>query len=469
MRSLDNTPASLRPATQTTGTEEDTVSIEAQLIDETSNAARPWLERPLNRVIAIKPDEVQGAMLSFAYFFAVLCAYYIIRPVRDEMGVTVGQAGLEKLFTIVFVVMLAAVPLFGWVVSRFEKRRIVPYVYAFFIANLLGFWALLGTGTITAWVAGAFFVWASVFNLFVVSMFWILMSDLWRTDQAKRLFGFIAAGGSAGAFMGPLITQTLVKVVGPTNLLLISAALLLASIAVAMRLRQLFEGQCADRQRSSDVLTGKGILAGAEAVWRSPFLFRIALWILLANIVSTFFYFEQTRIVGETITDRASRVQLFARLDLAVSVLTILSQVFLAARVIGKFGVATTAAALPAVAVVGLLALSIAPVLAVIVTVMALERAIAFALANPAVKTLYTSLDPEEKYKAQNFIDTVVYRGGDAMSGWLFNGLSKGLGLGMATIALVTVPVALLWLATSFALGRASGGEAEEVDDVEAA
>lgn len=428
----------------------------------------PWLERQLQRVMAIEPDEIQGAVLSFAYFFAVLCAYYIIRPVRDEMGVTVGQAGLERLFTIVFVVMLAAVPLFGWVVSRFEKRRIVPYVYAFFIANLLGFWALLGTGTITAWVASAFFVWASVFNLFVVSMFWILMSDLWRTDQARRLYGFIAAGGSAGALMGPLITQSLVKVVGPTNLLLISAALLLAAIAAAMRLRQLFEGTGAARRHNGDILAGKGILAGAEAVWRSPYLFRIALWILLANIVSTFFYFEQTRIVGETIPDRASRVQLFARLDLAVSVLTIMAQVFLTARVIGRFGVATTAAALPAVAVIGLLTLSVAPVLAVIVTVMALERAIAFALANPAVKTLYTSVDPEEKYKAQNFIDTVVYRGGDAMSGWLFNGLSKGLGLGMSTIALVTVPVALLWLATSFALGRTGGGEAKEVDDAEA-
>lgn len=428
-----------------------------------------WLERQLQRVMAIEPDEIQGAVLSFAYFFAVLCAYYIIRPVRDEMGVTVGQAGLEKLFTIVFVVMLAAVPLFGWVVSRFEKRRIVPYVYAFFIANLLGFWALLGTGTITAWVASAFFVWASVFNLFVVSMFWILMSDLWRTDQARRLYGFIAAGGSAGALMGPLITQSLVKVVGPTNLLLISAALLLAAIAAAMRLRQLFEGTGAARRHNGDILAGKGILAGAEAVWRSPYLFRIALWILLANIVSTFFYFEQTRIVGETITDRASRVQLFARLDLAVSVLTIMAQVFLTARVIGRFGVATTAAALPAVAVIGLLTLSVAPVLAVIVTVLALERAIAFALANPAVKTLYTAVDPEEKYKAQNFIDTVVYRGGDAMSGWLFNGLSKGLGLGMSTIALVTVPVALLWLATSFALGRTAGREAEKVDDAEAA
>lgn len=427
----------------------------------------PWIERQLQRVMAIEPNEIQGALLSFGYFFAVLSAYYIIRPVRDEMGVTVGQAGLEKLFTVVFFVMLAAVPLFGWVVSRFEKRRIVPYVYAFFIANLVGFWALLGSGATNAFVASAFFVWASVFNLFVVSMFWILMSDLWRADQAKRLYGFIAAGGSAGAFMGPLITQSLVKVVGPTNLLLISAALLLAAIGAAMRLRQLFEDTGGGRQHSGDILAGKGILAGAEAVWRSPYLFRIALWILLANIVSTFFYFEQTRIVGETIPDRASRVQLFARLDLAVSVLTILAQVFLTARVIGRFGVARTAAALPAVAVVGLLALSVAPVLAVIVTVMALERAIAFALANPAVKTLYTSVEPEEKYKAQNFIDTVVYRGGDAVSGWLFNGLSKGLGLGMSTIAVVTVPVALLWLATSFALGQRTDPDADDLDDAD--
>lgn len=412
-----------------------------------------WLTRLLRRFMHIETGEIAGALLSFGYFFAVLCAYYIIRPVRDEMGVTVGQEGLERLFTIVFFVMLGAVPLFGWVVSRFEKRRIVPYVYAFFIANLLGFWVALEAGSAGKLVAGAFFIWASVFNLFVVSMFWILMSDLWRTEQAQRLYGFIAAGGSLGAFTGPLITQSLVKVTGPTNLLLISAGLLALSVLASMRLRRLFEG----RSGASDGavrLTGKGILAGAEAVWRSPYLFRIALWILLANIVSTFFYFEQTRIVGETIPDRAGRVQLFARLDLAVSVLTILAQLFLTARVLERLGVAATTALLPGVAIVGLVALSVAPVLGVIVTVMAFERAIAFALANPAVKTLYTAVDPEEKYKAQSFIDTVVYRGGDAISGWMFGALSKGLGLGVSSIAIVTLPIALAWLATSRSLGR---------------
>lgn len=424
------------------------------MTDRLTDSAAPWLDRQLRRVMHIEPSEIAGALLSFGYFFAVLCAYYIIRPVRDEMGVTVGQAGLERLFTIVFFVMLAAVPLFGWVVSRFEKRRIVPYVYGFFIANLIGFWVALEAGIAGKFLASAFFVWASVFNLFVVSMFWILMSDLWRTDQAQRLYGFIAAGGSLGAFSGPLITQSLVKITGPINLLLISAALLCVAVLAAMQLRKLFEGAKGAAADGGTRLTGKGILAGAAAVWRSPYLFRIALWILLANVVSTFFYFEQTRIVGEAIPDRADRVQLFARLDLAVSVLTVLAQVFLTARVLQRLGVAATTALLPAVAIIGLVALSIAPVLGVIVTVMAIERAVGFALANPAVKTLYTEVAPEEKYKAQNFIDTVVYRGGDAISGWMFGALSKGLGMGVSTIALVTLPVALAWLATSRSLGR---------------
>lgn len=411
-----------------------------------------WLKRRLRRVIDIEPNEIAGALVSFAYFFAVLCAYYIIRPVRDEMGVAIGQDGLERLFTVVFVVMLAAVPLFGWVVSRFARRRIVPYVYAFFVLNLIAFWALIETDGPGKLVAAAFFVWASVFNLFVVSMFWILMSDLWRADQATRLYGFIAAGGSAGALAGPLVTQSLVRLVGPTHLLLISAALLGVAIAAAMALRRQFEGLSG--AGGHDRLSGHGILAGAVETWRSPILFRIALWILLANVVSTVFYFEQSRIVGETIPDRAGRVQLFARLDLAVSLLTIFAQVFLTGRVLARLGVAVTAALLPGLAIAGLLMLSVSPVIGVIVTVMALERSIAFALANPAVKTLFTDVEAEAKYKAQSFIDTVVYRGGDAVSGWLFGALSKGLGLSGQAIALAALPLAVLWFVTSRGLTR---------------
>ncbi len=409
-------------------------------------------ERLLRRVVAVERDEIAGLVWSFALFFCVLAAYYIIRPLRDEMGVTLGAQRLPWLFSAVFVVMLAAVPLFGWVVSTFARRRIVPVVYGFAIANLIGFWLLFASGAHGAVVAGTFFVWVSVFNLFVVSLFWSLMSDLYRSDQATRLYGFIAAGGSAGALAGPLLTQSLVGVLGATNLLLVSALLLLAAIKVALLLRRLFAG-IGERPNEQRPL-GKGLLAGAIAVWRSPYLFRIALWILLANLVSTLFYLEQARIVGETLADRTQRVQLFARLDLAVSIATILAQVFLTARALERLGIGAAIATLPAFAGLGLLSLALSPSLGVIVSVLAAERALAFAISNPAMKVLYTVLAPEEKYQAQNFNDTVVFRAGDAASGWVFNSLAKSLGLSLGAVAGLTLPLALVWLLLSLSLGR---------------
>lgn len=414
--------------------------------------SRSLLERALARIVAVEGEEAAGVVWSFAFFFFVLSAYYIIRPLRDDMGVSLGAERLQWLFSAVFVVMLAAVPLFGWVVSSFPRRRIVPVVYGFLIANLVGFWLLFASGAQGVVAAATFFVWVSVFNLFAVSLFWSLLSDLYRSEQARRLYGFIAAGGSAGALAGPLLTQGLVAVLGATNLLLISALLLLAATYAALVLRRLFAG--VGTRQSEDRPLGKGLLAGATAVWRSPYLFRIALWILLANLVSTLFYLEQARIVGEALADRTERVQLFARLDLAVSIATILAQMFLTARVLGRFGLGAAIAALPACAIVGLLALALAPSLAVIVSVLAAERALAFAISNPALKVLYTALAAEEKYKAQNFNDTVVFRGGDAAAGWIFNGLAKGLGLSLATVAVLSLPVAFLWLLLSLLLGR---------------
>ena len=407
--------------------------------------------RALQRVVQVERTEIASVLWSFAYFFSVLCAYYILRPLRDEMGVTVGPDGLKWLFAIVFLVMLAAVPLFGWVVSNFARRRIVPVIYGFFILNLVLFWVVFKAGVHGAIVAGTFFVWVSVFNLFVVSLFWSLMSDLWRNDQAKRLYGFIAAGGTAGAFAGPLITQSLVRVIGPNNLLIVSGLFLAAAVIAALALRKLFAGLSG--AGDEEPVGRRGLLEGARAVWRSPYLFQIALWILLGNFVGTFFYLEQARIVGEAAMDRTSRVELFARVDLAVSVLTILVQVFLAARVMQNFGVGISAAVLPASAALGLVALAISPTLAVVVSVLAVERTVAFALANPAMKVLYTLVDPEEKYKAQNFNDTVVFRGGDAASAWFLNGF-RAVGLGFGSIVVVTLPAALAWLWLSFSLGR---------------
>jgi AAA family ATP:ADP antiporter len=274
------------------------------------------------------------------------------------------------------------------------------------------------------------------------------MSDLWRNDQAKRLYGFIAAGGTAGAFAGPLITQSLVRLIGANNLLIVSGLFLTIGVVAALALRRLFAG--ATGAGDEEPVGRRGLLEGALSVWRSPYLFRIALWILLGNFVGTFFYLEQARIVGEAAMDRISRVELFARVDLAVSLLTVLVQVFLAARIMQHFGVGVCAAALPASAVIGVVALAVSPTLAVVVSVLAMERTITFAIANPAMKVLYTLVDPEEKYKAQNFNDTVVFRGGDAASAWVLNGLRTA---GLGSIVAVT-PAALAWLWLSLSLGR---------------
>ncbi|MFM9847068.1 MAG: NTP/NDP exchange transporter [Hyphomicrobiaceae bacterium] len=412
----------------------------------------------ISRIVAIEPGEIAAVLWSFAYFFCVLCSYYILRPLRDEMGVTVGSGALQWLFVVVFLVMLAVVPLFGWIVSRYARSRIVPIIYGFFVLNLVAFWLLFRVADASASHASAFFVWVSVFNLIVVSLFWSVMSDAWSNDQAKRLYGFIAAGGSAGAITGPLLTHSLVSVAGPTNLLLVSAFFLAVAIGCAVALRQHINE---DRPSAADVPTGGSLLAGAQRTLQSPYLRKIALWVLLANLIGTFFYLEQARIIGETMADRTQRVQLFARMDLVVNTLTVLSQLALTAQFLRRLGVGLSIATLPLSAIIGLIALGFAPTLTVIVAVMVAERAIAFAIANPGMRVLYTVVEPEEKYKAQNFIDTVVFRGGDAASGWLINGLARGLGAPASVVAVVALPFAIAWLGLSLMLGREQAARAD--------
>ncbi|SFV36694.1 ATP:ADP antiporter, AAA family [Hyphomicrobium facile] len=403
----------------------------------------------MRRFVDVAPGEISALLASFAMFFALLSAYYIIRPVRDEMGVSLGKDSLRELFTVVFVVMLVLVPLFGFVATRFPRRYVLPSIYSFFSVNLVIFWLVLKASPGDQWVAGSFFVWASVFNLFVVSLFWSLMSELWSHEEATRLYGFISAGGTAGALAGPLFTQGLVRVLPPVDLLAVSAALLIASMLASLQLRRLRPAEA----KTASEPAGGGILDGAIKVFTTPMFARIALFIFITNIIGTFFYLEQARLVAASIDNSADRVLFFSGRDLAVSVVTFLIEVFGTARVLRRFGVTGALLALPLTGALGVLLLTFDAALWIVAAVMVAERIVSFALANPAIKVIYTLATPADKYKVQNFIDTVVFRGGDATSGWLFSIVGGGLGFAAGATGAIAIPLVVAWLWTAERLG----------------
>lgn len=382
-------------------------------------------------------------------FFALLSAYYIVRPVRDEIGVALGKDALHQLFTVVFFVMLVLVPLFGFIAARFPRRCVLPSIYIFFAANLVIFWLVMKASPDNRWALASFFIWGSVFNLFIVSLFWSLMSELWTHDEAKRLYGFISAGGTAGALAGPLLTQGLVRVFAPTDLMLASAALLVASMFASLLLRRLRPAETDGETEP----TGGGILDGAIKVFTTPMFARIALFIFVANIIGTFFYLEQARLVSASIDNSADRVLFFSGRDLLVGIVTFLIEVFGTARVLRHFGVTTALLALPVTGAIGVLLLSSDAALWIVAAVMVAERIVSFALANPAIKLIYTLATPAEKYKVQNFIDTVVFRGGDATSGWLYSLLGGGLGFAAGATGAVAIPLVIVWLWAAQRLG----------------
>ena len=404
----------------------------------------------LARVVAVRPEEARALLWSFAYFFCLLAAYYILRPLRDEMGIAGGVKNLQWLFTATFFTMLAAVPLYGALVGRLSRRRFIPVVYHFFVANLALFWLLLALGIERTIVARVFFVWISVFVLFAVSVFWSFMADLWSSEQGKRLYGFIAAGGSAGALAGPSITIGLASLIGATNLLIVAGALLEAAVFCASRL----EPRKAEESVARKEVIGGGALDGLLMVARSPYLAGILLWVSVLSFVATFLYFEQAAIVAAASDDPAVRTRIFATVDLAVGVLTLVVQCFATGKLIQRFGVGPALALLPLVFAAGFAVLAAHPALTVVIAFQALQRTANFAISNPAREVLFTVLERDEKYKAKNVIDIVAVRGADALGGWLVTGL-RTLGMEARGLAFSAIVIAAAGIALSAALGRA--------------
>ena len=402
----------------------------------------------LARAMRARPEEIRAVCWSFAYFFCLLAGYYVLRPLRDEMGVAGGVRNLQWLFTATFFVMLVAVPVYGAVVARLPRRLFIPVVYQFFVLNLAVFWFFLSLEMEKAIVARAFFVWVSVFNLFAVSVFWSFMADLFSTDQGKRLFGFIAAGGSAGALAGPALTVALAELLGTANLLVVAMLFLEIAVYCAGKL------ELRDQERKpAPPSLGGGWLAGFALLARSPYLAGIAAWVGLLSIAATFLYFQQASIVSAASDDPAVRTRIFASVDLAVGLLTIAVQFFATGRLIARFGVGAALALVPVVFAAGFAGLAAAPVLAVVIAFQALQRTANFAVSNPAREVLFTAVSREEKYKAKNVIDIVVVRGADAAGGWLFAALRSLVEL--AAVSLAAIAIAALGFAISLALGRA--------------
>ena len=410
-----------------------------------------------NRIVDARPDELRAVGLAFAYFFLVLTSYSILRPIRDEMGVAGGVENLPWLFTGTLVAMLVANALFATLVTRYSRRQFIPIAYRFFIANLIIYFLLLRglPAEQQVWVGRTFFSWVSVFNLFVLSVFWSFMADTFSTEQGKRLFGFISVGGTLGAIAGASITALLAKTLGPVNLLLVSAALL----EVAAQLVRLFpttfktDPESESREQRAESPIGGAIWSGLTHSLRSPYLLGICAYMLLQTITATFLYFQQAEVASRHFSDRASRTAFFAQIDVWVNVLTVLVQIFLTSRLIKWLGVGVTLAALPAISIIGFTTLGLVPTIAVLVVYQVLRRAGNFALSRPAREVLFTSIAREDKYKAKSFIDTFVYRVGDQFGAWSYAALGW-FGLAMTGISFVAVPLAVIWCFLSVWLGR---------------
>ena len=412
--------------------------------------------RLLRGLIDVRPAEVRALGWSWLYIFCVFVSYYILRPIRDDMGVAGGVENLQWLFTGTLLGMIVVNPPFAALVAKLPRVRFIAITYRFFIVNLLIFILLfhMATAAQHIWVGRVFFIWTSVFNLFVVSVFWALMVDVFDSEQGKRLFGFIAAGATLGGIAGSTITASLAKDVPATYLLLGSAVLLEAAVFSVRRLSGLSDALHQRPAAQSDkALIGGSVFSGLTHAFKSPYLINMSVYMLLFAITSTLLYFQQLEIARQSFAERGARTAFFARIDLWVNILTLIAQLFLTARVLRLIGVALTLAILPALSVLGFGTLVMAPTIAVVVVYQVLRRAGNFAFARPTREVLFTVVPREDKYKAKSFIDTVIYRTGDQVGAWSFAALGF-LGLAMTGVSIVAIPISIAWLVNALWLGR---------------
>lgn len=389
---------------------------------DTGSEAHAGTAGRLRRVVLVEPGEVRGLLWSAGYIFLLFTSYSILRPVRETMGIERGADNLPSLITATLITMALATPVFGWIVSRLPRRRFIPLVYRFFAANLLVFFGLFYAVPEEARVrlGYAFYVWLSVFNLFVVSVFWGFMADVWTAEQGKRLFGFIGVGATLGAIVGSAFTAFLVEHIGRSALMLVSAALIEAAAWCMVRVAVRF-GVTASAPREQE--PGPGALQGLKLVLGSPYLLAISMYMLTYTVCSTFLYLKVGEVVDGAIQSRDERTAFYASITLWTNILTLLTQVFLTSRIVRWAGVGVALTAVPIVTIAGFIVLGRAPEwgIPLLTAVFAFNVARGwtnYAVSRPSREMLFSVLSRDAKYKAKPFVDTFVYRGGDALGAW---------------------------------------------------
>ena len=422
------------------------------------------------KIVDVKPNEVRALWLGFSFHFLILTGYYITKPIRDSIGASSSMDALPWMFTATLVAMLVANAAFAAIVARMSRRKFIPLAYGFFIFVFGLFFIAMRSRPEAeqVWIGRGFFVWVSVFNLFNTAVFWAFMTDLFTVEQGKRLYGFIAVGGTLGAILGAYITKHYVSSIGPAYLLIIAAAM----FAIAGFLVRFFPSgfTVEDKGAKPEAPIGGSVWSGISHICRSPYLMGLAATILLYTTTSTWAYFQQSELAREALKTPNDRTQFLASLEIWVNSITVLIQIFLTGRLLKWFGVAFTLVALPFLSMVGFGAMGVAASLAMLAVFQVARRAAAYALMRPSREILFTVLRREDKYKVKSVTDTLGYRVGDQLGAWSYRGLHD-VGLGLNAISWVAVPVTAVWVALSVWLARKQRvlAEAQQQEQVEIA
>jgi AAA family ATP:ADP antiporter len=425
-----------------------------------ANRGTTALGRLLSRVAQIEPREVAPVVAAFLLFFCVLGGYFAVRPVRETIGTILGRDTVTDLYVVTWIVSLIIVPLYGWLCGKFRRSTFLPLVYGLVAVSLAGVGIAIGRDSSNVAVGQFFYVWISVLNLFMVSVFWSFLLEFFDGGQTRRLFGVIAAGGTTGALIGPMLTDLTVQSIGNDGVLYMGAAFFVVAIICQRRLLAIWHGQEGTAGAgAAERPMGGNPFAGFSLVLQSPYLLGIALFVILLASVNTFLYFEQMRLVTEAFPDEEQRTQVFSRLDYVVQTLAVLGQLFITGRVASRLGVVVLLTVIPVAMVAGFTLLALFNTFWVLAIVFVVRRAGEYAFIRPGREMLFSLVDTETKYKAKNLIDVPVYRGGDALSAQVKAGLESG-GLSVAGVALLGAGIAAAWAANGWWLGRrqAHGG-----------